>query len=162
MTSSYEVHIFFIPPKFRAYISDELHSAHQGISVVKSLGRSYMLPPRIDRELEAKIKECADCQLNVSAPPAKHISYPMSEHAWHRIYIDHIGPVEGQILLIVIDAKTKWLEVTPVPSTSFFATITVLRSLFAHFGVPKNLVSDDGSGFISDEFDDFLAKNGKF
>ena len=116
--------------------------------------------PGIDHDLEAKVKECADCQQNASAPPAKHISWPMPEHAWQRIHIDHAGPVEGRILLIVVDAKTKWLEVIPVPSTSSFATITVLRSLFAHFGVPKSLVSDNGSGFISDEFDDFLAKNG--
>ena len=45
-------------------------------------------------------------------------------------------------------------------NTSSFTTILVLRSLFVHFGVPKSLVSDNGSVFISDEFDDFLTKNG--
>ena len=56
--------------------------------------------------------------------------------------------------MIIIDAKTKWLEVAPVPNFSSFASIAV------SFGIPKSLVSDNGSGFSSAEFANFLANNG--
>ena len=80
--------------------------------------------------------------------------------AWECIHIDHAGPLEGKILLVVVDAKTKWIEVIPVPSTSSDATIMALQNLFASFGFPKSLVSDNATGFCSTEFSIFLGCNG--
>ena len=40
------------------------------------------------------------------------------------------------------------------------ATIQCLRSIFATFGLPEVLVSDNGPNFVSAEFEDFLLKNG--
>ena len=37
---------------------------------------------------------------------------------WSRIHIDHLGPIEGKMILIVIDAHSEWIEAIPVPSTS--------------------------------------------
>ena len=150
----------FIPMKFRNYIMEELHSSHQGIIATKSLARSYVWWPGIDSDLESRVKGCTVCQQNASAPPAKHISWPVPEQVWHRIHIDHSGPVDGHMLLVVIDAKSKWLEVVPVTSTSANSTIVTLRSLFARFGVPRSLVSDNGPGFTSAEFAKFLSDNG--
>lgn len=70
------------------------------------------------------------------------------------------------MLLIVVDLKTKWLDVIPVSSTNSEATITVVRNLFARFCLPKSLVSDNGvvsdngCGFFSIEFCNFLRRNG--
>ncbi|XP_054723056.1 uncharacterized protein K02A2.6-like [Uloborus diversus] len=150
----------FIPPKFKRFIIDELHAAHQGIVAIKSLARSYVWWPSIDSDLEAKVRECAICQQNASAPPAKQVSWPVPDQSWERIHIDHAGPVEGHMLLIIVDAKTKWLEVARVSSTSANVTIMVLRDLFARFGIPKSIVSDNGPGFSSDEFCEFLSHNG--
>lgn len=150
----------FIPPKFRDFILDELHGAHQGISAIKALARSYVWWPGIDRDLETKVQRCSICQENAVAPPAKQMSWPVPGEPWERIHIDHAGPVEGHMLLVVVDAKTKWLEVMPVPSTSSAATIKALRKIFAQFGVPKSLVSDNGTGFSSAEFYSFLGRNG--
>ncbi|KAG8173468.1 hypothetical protein JTE90_024130 [Oedothorax gibbosus] len=47
-----------------------------------------------------------------------------------------------------------------VPSTSSSASIAVLRDLFARFGVPKSLVSDNGTAFSSEEFRRFMSRNG--
>ena len=40
------------------------------------------------------------------------------------------------------------------------ALIEVLRSLFARFGLPETIVTDNGTGFVSQEFEEFLGKNG--
>ena len=38
--------------------------------------------------------------------------------------------------------------------------IGVLRGLFARFGLPETVVTDNGTGFVSQEFEEFLRKNG--
>ena len=48
----------------------------------------------------------------------------------------------------------------PVNSTSSSATIEVLRDLFARFGIPKKLVSDNSAQFVSEEFQAFIRSNG--
>ena len=45
-------------------------------------------------------------------------------------------------------------------STTTARTISVLREMFARFGLPKHLVSDNGPQFTSDEFEQFLVGNG--
>ena len=45
-------------------------------------------------------------------------------------------------------------------STTTGATIDKLRYMFASYGLPEELVSDDGPQFVSEEFDMFLKKNG--
>ena len=45
-------------------------------------------------------------------------------------------------------------------STTSAKTIEVLREIFASYGLPKELVSDNGPQLVSSEFRDFLKKNG--
>ena len=48
----------------------------------------------------------------------------------------------------------------PVNSTSSSSTIEVLRDLFARFGIPEQLVSDNSAQFVSEEFQAFIRSNG--
>ena len=50
--------------------------------------------------------------------------WPQATRAWERIHIDYAGPFMGLKFLVVVDAHTKWLEVT----ISAAKTIEVLRT----------------------------------
>ena len=65
----------------------------------------------------------------------------------------------GQLFLIVIDAYGKWIEVYPTSSTSATATTEKLWQGFATHGLPNMVISDNGIGFASEEFRDFVIKN---
>ena len=45
-------------------------------------------------------------------------------------------------------------------STSTAKTITVLHHLFATYGIPEQVVSDNGPQFVAEEFETFLKRNG--
>ena len=64
------------------------------------------------------------------------------------------------MLLIIVDAHSKWPEVCVMDSTTSAKTIVALREVFARFGLPKQLVSDNGPQFTSVEFNQFLKTNG--
>jgi len=67
------------------------------------------------------------------------------------ICVDH-AQRNKQLLLVAIDAFSKWPEVFLVSSTSASQTMDKLQIIFATHGLPITLVSDNGSPFSSMEF----------
>ena len=51
------------------------------------------------------------------------------------------------------------MKVHKVPSTSAEATIKTLKSIFSTHGIPEQIVTGNGTGFKSGEFQDFMAQN---
>jgi len=64
------------------------------------------------------------------------------------------------MFLLVVDAKSKWIEGFPMSSTTGSATIQDLRFLFATHGLPEKVVSDNGPQFVAREMKEFLDSNG--
>ncbi|KMQ84561.1 hypothetical protein RF55_17549, partial [Lasius niger] len=64
------------------------------------------------------------------------------------------------MILIIVDAFSKWLEVKVTSSTTSTATIGILDKLFATYGFPVTVVSDNGTQFASAEFKEFLRMSG--
>jgi len=51
-----------IPKRFQGHILDELHWGHSGMCSMNGLARSYVWWPKLDSDIEAKIRACAVCQ----------------------------------------------------------------------------------------------------
>ena len=66
----------------------------------------------------------------------------------------------GNMFLIIVDSHSKWLEVEVMSSITSEATIEKLQVLFARYGIPQQLVSDNGLQFTSQEFTKFMKRNG--
>ena len=62
--------------------------------------------------------------------------------------------------LVVIDAHSKWPEVIEMMNTKSQKTITELQHLFSTYGLPTQLVSDNGPQFTSEEYASFMKRNG--
>ena len=150
-----------VPQKLRARLVEELHRDHPGVTRMKSLARSYLWWPGLDKELEDCAKSCVACQA-VKSAPAKAPLHPWLWPAkpWQRVHVDFAGPFLGKTFLIVVDAHSKWPEVMEMTSTTALKTIMELRKLFAAYGLPEQLVSDNGPQFVSEEFAIFLKSNG--
>ena len=128
---------------------------------MKSLACSHVWWPELDSELEVREKVCHSCQASKNAPaktPLHPWAWPTTP--WQRIHMDFAGPVMGKMLFVVVDAHSKWPEAVIMNFTTSRQTIPVVRNLFALYGLPEQLVSDNGPQFISDEFQHFLASNG--
>jgi len=64
------------------------------------------------------------------------------------------------MLLIVVDAYSKWLEVKPTKTTTTQVTIRLLDELFSAYGAPVTIVSDNGTQFTAGEFSQFPKQSG--
>ncbi|KAI0238488.1 hypothetical protein LSAT2_010787, partial [Lamellibrachia satsuma] len=124
---------------------------------MKGVARSYVWWPGMDADIESCTKACESCQL-VQRNPTNAPVHPWipSSRPGERVHIDYAGPVEGKMLLIVVDSYSKWPEVVIQNSTTSEATVNALRTIFSRGGIPHTLVSDNGPQFKSQEFKDFL------
>ena len=55
------------------------------------------------------------------------------------------------MILILIDAHSKWIEAICTPNATSTAMIEELRTLFAQFGIPEVVITDNGTCFASAE-----------
>ena len=150
-----------IPSKHRSQILKELHKDHPGCSRMKSLARSYIWWPGMDKDIENIAKACIPCQNHRHAPtPANLHPWTWPTKPWQRIHIEFAGPFLGKSFLVIVDAHSKWPEIFEMKSTTATNTIETLRRLFSSHGLPQQVVSDNGPQFIAEEFAQFLNSNG--
>lgn len=149
-----------IPTRARPDILKLLHESHQGVSAMKRNARSLFWWPGLDREVEQLSGNCNECVQAAPMPAAcSPVNWPETKERWSRVHIDFAGPVEGRMLLIVVDSHSKWIEACIMRSTTAEATVNQLRELFSRFGLPRTIVSDNGPQFISQHFEDFVKRN---
>ncbi|XP_039525150.1 uncharacterized protein K02A2.6-like [Pimephales promelas] len=149
-----------VPQMHRPQILKDLHHEHPGICKMKALACSYVWWPGLDGEIEDLVQNCAVCQAVQKVPavaPLHPWRWPV--RVWQRIHLD-FAEKDRQYYLVIVDSHSKWLEVFHMTSTTSSRNIEVLRNLFAAYGLPEEVVSDNGPQFASAEFKQFLDKNG--
>jgi hypothetical protein len=63
-------------------------------------------------------------------------------------------------MLVALDKFTKWVEAAPVTTQDSTAAINFIKSIVFHFGVPHNIITDNGTNFTSKEFKSYCESMG--
>lgn len=117
-----------IPPKFRKRLLEELHEEHLGMCRMKAYARGYMWWPKLDGDIEKKVKACEACLAVRNKPPTALLHpWRWAARPWQRS-----------------NSHSKWIKVIPMTTTMSTRTIEELRTLFASHGLSKEVVSDNG------------------
>jgi len=106
------------------------------------------------------VKNCSDCaQYHRGKPPKQTMLSPMTAgEPWETLSIDITGPhprsVTGKIyILTAIDHFSKWAEAIALPNhTATTVARALLVNVFSKFGMPMRVLSDQGTEFESDLF----------
>nr|GEV83663.1 reverse transcriptase domain-containing protein [Tanacetum cinerariifolium] len=150
------------------YVIREIHcSMHAGprLVVAKAIRIGYYWPT-MHRDARDMIRTCNDCQIHrpvIRNPqqPLTSITAPWPFYKWR---IDIAGPFpEGpckvKFLIVATDYFTKWIEAKAV------ATITgsqvkkfVWDNIVCRFGLPGEIISDNGKQFSDNPFKDWCDK----
>ena len=109
--------------------------------------------------LKDALDACTHSKILSCHPCTRGSFHLIPDSPWHRVHIDYAGPFMGHMFLIVIDAHSKWAEVVPTDSSTSSKTMDILLTIFARFGLPKQIVSDNAPNFTSDEFKNFVRSN---
>jgi hypothetical protein len=149
-----------IPEIFREKLLKTMHFAHPGIVRMKAIAKDHMYWPGISNDIEKLVRQCNECQSAAKNPIKNSLHpWPNSTEVFQRIHIDFAGPCQdGHSYFLMIDSYSKWPEVYRMSTTSAPATVQVLRTVVDRFGIPKEIVSDNGSQLTSYEFDQFCKE----
>jgi transposase InsO family protein len=79
--------------------------------------------------------------------------------------LDFVGPFKkgkGEFthIFIVVDKFTKWIEVKPDASITAVKVVEFIKEIMYKFGMPNNIITDNGTQFIMRDFKDFCADSG--
>ncbi|XP_043242295.1 uncharacterized protein K02A2.6-like isoform X3 [Amphibalanus amphitrite] len=139
----------------------QLHEGHFGVARMKSFGRMHFWWPGFDQDVERMAAGCRSCQRwRNAAPPTPLHPWEWPRSPWQRLHVDYCGPVNGVMLLVIIDAHSKWMDVHMTRTSSAEVTIEKLRETFACHGVPETVVTDNARYFVCPEFKTFCKRNG--
>lgn len=155
----YYINRVIIPERFRQKMLTTLHECHTGIVRMKMMARQYVWWPLIDQEIENFVNECLACQ---QTQPVKKCfttsKWKMTLYPFERVHID-FGKHSGKDLLIISDAYTKYCDVKVMSCTQLFKVEEKLTDFFSVFGLPSELVSDNGPPFQSNGFEKFCERH---
>lgn len=89
---------------------------------------------------------------------------PKGSEPFEVVHIDHYGPINSQHtskkhILVVIDAYTKLVKQYPTKTTSSKEVIVALKEYLRYYSRPRCIISDRGSSFTSNEFEQYLSDN---
>nr|GEU58436.1 reverse transcriptase domain-containing protein [Tanacetum cinerariifolium] len=147
------------------YVLREIHegscSMHTGTrSVVAKALRTGYDWPTMHKDVRTLIRACQDCQVYKPVPrnPQQKLTSITSPWPFYKWGIDIVGPFSkgpGKVkfLIVAMDYFTKWIEAKPI------ATITgnqikkfVWDNIVCRFGIPGEIISDNGKQFRDDPF----------
>ncbi|XP_039684977.1 uncharacterized protein [Medicago truncatula] len=123
--------------------------------------------PSLFKDVHSFISKCDKCQRTGSI--TKRNEMPLNNILEVEIFdvwgIDFMGPFPSsfgnQYILVAVDYVSKWVEAIASPTNDAQVVIKLFKKvIFPRFGVPRVVISDGRSHFISRHFEKLLQKLG--
>ncbi|GJW02074.1 reverse transcriptase domain-containing protein [Tanacetum coccineum] len=149
-----------------SYIAKEsgMHSGPRSV-VTKVIQTGYYWPT-MHMDARNLIRECNDCQIHRPVPrnPQQKLTPITSPWPFYKWGIDIAGPFpEGpgkvKFLIVAVDYFTKWIKAKAVTTiTGNQVKKFVWDNIVCRFGLPGEIISDNGKQFRDNPFKDCLGE----
>ena len=81
----------------------------------------------------------------------------MPNYPWEHIAAD-LCVLKGENYLVVVDYYSRYPEIVHLIDTTSHGVICKIKSIFAQWGIPSQLTTDNGPQFSSNEFKKFAKE----
>lgn len=147
-----------VPRSLRAEILHRIHEGHQGLVKCRERAQSSVWWPGITTEINNLVMSCESCcEMRRTQQREPLISTPLPERPWKRVAMD-LCEHNQHTYLVLSDYYSRFLEILDLPSTTSSKVIQKIKGVFARYGIPDEVVSDNGPQFSSAEFKDFAKR----
>ena len=156
-----------IPKDLRRKVLERGHdlAGHMGIKKTKKMVQAHFYWPQMGQDIVQHCKTCKECLKFNHKKTKKEPLHPLPviSTPWERIAIDIVGKLPRtarghSYILTLMDFGTRYMEAIPLKRVDAHTTCEALLEVFARFGVPKEVLSDNGSNFIATVTETLMKK----
>lgn len=155
----------FIPKNLIKECIQEAHGPHFGVNKTFQFVKKKYSWNNLFLDVKNYVDNCKQCMQN-KPKPENTLPQMISKSnlaPGEFISVDIVGKLPRSIdgkffLLTIIDHYSRYFEAIPLHNTTSFTIIKALNNYFARFGLPKIILSDNGSYFISSIFKQFFKQ----
>ena len=164
-----EIHQIVVPtllrPKLLQLAHDIPAAGHLGVAKTKNRLLRHFYWPSISRDTKDFCRSCDVCQRlgkGKSVSPAPLHSLPLISEPFCQVAIDIVGPLPvckdsgNRFILTVLDLCTHYPEAIPLQNHTARSVAQALATVFSRFGFAQEVLSDQGSDFMSELMQIFL------
>lgn len=150
----------FIPKTFRTKTIQDLHAAHQGIESTLRRAQESIYWPNMNNEVKDYISRCDTCLTYVPRQQKEPLlNHEVPYRPWAKVATD-LFQFENKDYLVAVDYFSDFFEVIRLYSTTSETVIKKLKGHFARYGIPDEVISDNGSQFTAEDFRVFTQAYG--
>ncbi|XP_060067240.1 uncharacterized protein K02A2.6-like [Ylistrum balloti] len=139
---------------------DRIHEAHLGMVKCKARAREVLFWPGMSTDIEEKVATCNICarytNINAKEP---FIPHDIPNRPWAKVAMD-LFELKGQHYLLSVDYLSKWPEISKLQGLTSSSVINHVKCQFSKYGIPDQVISDNGPQLASREFAKFSKDYG--
>ena len=129
-----------------------LHTCHLGIVKCSQKARDLFYWPGLTFDIYDMISKCAICkEYQYSNQKEPLIPHDTPNVPWENLAAD-LFMWNNKSYLIVVDFYSRYFEVAVLNATRSANVIHHMKSFFSRHAIPKSILTDNGSQFISYSF----------
>lgn len=147
-----------IPMSMQKETLQSIHEGHMGINKCRERAKLCVWWPTISKDIKSLVENCEFCQIHKPSQrkePLRCTDLP--ERPWQKIAAD-MCEYESKHYLVVTDYYSRFIEIVYMPNLTSSMLIGKLENMFARWGDPEEMVSDNGMPFKSAELREFAEK----
>ena len=149
-----------LPKSLRSEMLNKIHIGHMGMEKCKERARTLFYWPYINSHIEDMVSKCTVCQnyrrSNCKEPLMPH---QIPSTPWEKVATD-LFTLHNEDYIVVVDYYSRFFEFEKLNSITSKSVINKMKRIFATHGIPRELISDNGRQFVSEEFRSFAQSYG--
>ena len=141
-----------VPATLRKELMAVTHTSHIGVEGCIRRARDALYWPLMATELKEYVSKCDACLTHRTAPGKEPLHpHEMVARPWSKVAAD-LCERDGRTLLVITDYYSNFIEVARINTVTSRSVIKEIKEVFARYGIPDVLVTDNGTQFASAEF----------
>ena len=137
-----------VPGSLRKELMAVAHSSHIGMEGCMRRACDSLYWPRMATELKEYIAKCDICLSHRTEPLLRH---KVIARPWAKVAAN-LCKLDNRTLLVIIAYYSNFIEVARLNSVTSHSIMKEMKAVFARYGIPEVLVTDNGPQFAVAEF----------
>lgn len=154
-------------PRVMHFYHDHSLAGHPGAEETARALQIHYYWPFVDRDVRRYVRQCYICAVSKRGPrqPNAPLRPRQPERPWETVAVDVMGPYPStrngnRFIIVATDLFSRWVEATATQNTPSPIVVKFLDEIFARYGYPEHVLTDNGTQFNSIAWNQALQRWG--